>query len=74
MASDYQEWQIPPANQPKQEDCAFDLSATLASVFALRTEIPEDAFTAQVLGTERAGNGVLIRADRLVLPIGYLVD
>jgi len=73
MASDYQEWQIPPANQPKQEDCAFDLSATLASVFALRTEIPEDAFTAQVLGTERAGNGVLIRADGLVLTIGYLV-
>ena len=73
MAGDYQEWQIPPANQPKQEDCAFDLSATLASVFALRTEIPEDAFTAQVLGTERAGNGVLIRADGLVLTIGYLV-
>ena len=73
MDSDYQEWQIPPANQPKQEDCAFDLSATLASVFALRTEIPEDAFTAQVLGTERAGNGVLIRADGLVLTIGYLV-
>ena len=73
MTGDYQEWQIPPANQPKQEDCAFDLSATLASVFALRTEIPEDAFTAQVLGTERAGNGVLIRADGLVLTIGYLV-
>ncbi len=73
MDSNYQEWQIPPANQPKQEDCAFDLSVALASVFALRSEIPEDAFTAQALGTERVGNGVLIRADGLVLTIGYLV-
>ena len=73
MTGEYQEWEIPPANQPKQADCAFDLSAALASVFALRSEIPEDAFTAAVLGTERAGNGVLIRADGLVLTIGYLV-
>ena len=73
MAGGYQEWEIPPANQPKPEDCAFDLGAALSSVFALRSEIPEDAFTAQVLGTERAGNGVLIRADGLVLTIGYLV-
>ena len=35
--------------------------------------IPADAFTAETLGTERAGNGVLIRADGLVLTIGYLV-
>ena len=35
--------------------------------------IPGDAFTAETLGTERAGNGVLIRADGLVLTIGYLV-
>src|SRR5437764_14760229 len=34
--------------------------------------IPQDAFTAGTLGTERAGNGVLI--DRgLVLTIGYLI-
>jgi S1-C subfamily serine protease len=73
MTSEYQEWEIPPANQPKPEDCAFNLTATLSSIFALRSEIPEDGFTAQVLGTERAGNGVLIRADGLVLTIGYLI-
>ncbi len=73
MSDGYQEWEIPPANQPKPEDCAFDLKAALSSVFALRSEVPEDAFTAQVLGTERAGNGVLIRADGLVLTIGYLI-
>jgi S1-C subfamily serine protease len=35
--------------------------------------IPNDAFTADTLGTERGGNGVLIRADGLVLTVGYLV-
>ena len=39
----------------------------------LRAEIPEDAFTAPLLGTERAGNGVVIREDGLVLTIGYLI-
>ncbi len=39
----------------------------------VRSNIPADAFTAEVLGTERAGYGVLIRRDGLVLTIGYLV-
>ena len=39
----------------------------------LRTEIPEDAFTASILGTERAGNGVVIGDDGLILTIGYLI-
>ena len=38
----------------------------------LRASIPDDAFTAETLGTERAGNGVVIR-DGLVLTIGYLI-
>jgi S1-C subfamily serine protease len=67
------EWKIPPANQPKPGDLPFDLNAALSAIFALRTEIPEDAFTAAALGTERAGNGVLIRADGLILTIGYLI-
>jgi S1-C subfamily serine protease len=40
---------------------------------SLRAEIPEDAFSAQVLGTERIGHGVVIREDGLVLTIGYLI-
>ncbi len=32
-----------------------------------------DAFTAETLGTERAGNGVIIRGNGLVLTIGYLI-
>ena len=39
----------------------------------VRAIIPPDAFTADTLGTDRAGNGVLIRSDGLVLTIGYLV-
>jgi S1-C subfamily serine protease len=38
----------------------------------LRSGIPEDAFTAPLLGTERGGNGVVIR-EGLVLTIGYLI-
>jgi S1-C subfamily serine protease len=38
----------------------------------LRAIIPADAFTAETLGTERSGNGVLIR-DGVVLTIGYLI-
>ena len=58
---------------PKPEDYAFDLERTLSSVVALQTRIPEDAMTAAVLGTERAGHGVLIDDNGLILTIGYLI-
>ncbi len=45
----------------------------LRSVVLLRAEVPEDAFTADVLGTDRVGSGVVIRPDGLVLTIGYLI-
>ncbi|KAB2881744.1 MAG: serine protease [Pseudorhodoplanes sp.] len=38
----------------------------------IRSVVPEDAFTAATLGTERAGHGVLI-GKGLVLTIGYLI-
>jgi S1-C subfamily serine protease len=67
------EWEIPPNAQPKPADWPFDLDRTLAAVLSLRSAIPADAFTASTLGTERGGNGALIRADGLVLTIGYLI-
>ena len=66
-------WAFPPALQPTQGEVGFDLKSALDSVVALRAEIPDDAFTAQILGTDRVGNGVVIRDDGLVLTIGYLI-
>ncbi|HEX6979899.1 MAG TPA: S1C family serine protease [Alphaproteobacteria bacterium] len=67
------EWQIPLAARPRPEDCAYDLESALAAVVGLTATVPDDAFTAETLGTERAGNGVLIRSDGVVLTIGYLI-
>src|SRR5271156_793090 len=66
------EWKVPPANQPRPGDYGYDLDRTLASIVGVHSIIPPDAFTADTLGTERAGNGVIID-DGLVLTIGYLI-
>jgi S1-C subfamily serine protease len=73
LVSDETEWAIPAAAQPRPEEWAFQLERALASVVAVRTEIPADAFTASILGTERAGNGVVIDDNGLILTIGYLI-
>src|SRR6202166_3216067 len=66
------EWKSPPANQPRPGDYSFDLDRALSSVVGLHSIIPADAFSAETLGTGRAGNGVVID-DGLVLTIGYLI-
>jgi S1-C subfamily serine protease len=66
------DWEMPPAAQPKPEDYSYDLDETLGALVGLRALVPADAFTAETLGTERTGNGVLIR-DGVVLTIGYLI-
>ncbi|MCX7303939.1 MAG: S1C family serine protease [Hyphomicrobiales bacterium] len=45
----------------------------LRSVVALRSSVPEDAYTAGALGTLREGSGVVIGDDGLVLTVGYLI-
>jgi S1-C subfamily serine protease len=67
------DWKIPSAAQPRVADYPFDLDRALGSVVSLSAHIPPDAFTAETLGTERAGHGVLIRDDGVVLTIGYLI-
>jgi S1-C subfamily serine protease len=67
------DWKVPPEFQPRPADYEYDLEAAASAVVGLRAVIPDDAFTAQTLGTERAGNGVLIRDSGLVLTIGYLI-
>jgi S1-C subfamily serine protease len=66
------EWKVPPAVQPRASDYSYDLARALSAVVGLHSIVPPDAFTADTLGVERAGNGVLID-DGLVLTIGYLV-
>jgi S1-C subfamily serine protease len=51
----------------------LDLDQALRSIVAIHSSIPEDGFTAGILGTERAGSGVVIRESGLVLTIGYLI-
>jgi S1-C subfamily serine protease len=51
----------------------MDPKPYLNSVVALSATIPEKAFTAGTLGTEREGSATVIRDDGLVLTVGYLV-
>jgi S1-C subfamily serine protease len=67
------DWEIPNELQPKGEEFAYDLDEKLNGILGLQATVPDDAFTAPTLGTERAGSGVLIRKDGLVLTIGYLI-
>jgi S1-C subfamily serine protease len=50
-----------------------DLEKALSSIVSLQVLVPDDSFTAGILGTERAGSGVVIGDDGLVLTIGYLI-
>lgn len=71
--ADQTHWAFPSELQPKAGEVPFDLGLALNAVVALRVEVPDDAFTASILGTERTGNGVVINDDGVVLTIGYLI-
>lgn len=73
MSPDEDEDDIPPVARPDPAELDFDLERALAGVVTVRTEVPEDAYTASILGTERQGNGVVIGPKGLVVTIGYLV-
>lgn len=66
-------WAFPASLQPQSDEIAFDTDRVSASIVRLHAQIPDDAFTAPMLGTERQGNGIVIRDDGLVLTIGYLI-
>jgi S1-C subfamily serine protease len=51
----------------------LDFNSISRSVTKLRAVIPEDAFTASILGSERIGNGIVIDSTGLILTIGYLM-
>ena len=62
-----------PDLHPSQQDVGFDLQAALAAIVSIQTQIADDALTASILGTERAGHGIQIRDNGLILTIGYLI-
>ena len=68
------DWEIPAEARPRPQDYSFDLDNALASVLRLEATVPQDAFSAGTLGTERAGNAVLIRESGLAITIGYLMS
>ena len=71
--SDTTHWSFPSRLRPNPEDLDFDLEEALRSVVLVHSEVPEEAFTASILGTERIGHGSVITPDGLVLTIGYLI-
>jgi S1-C subfamily serine protease len=73
MTSPFDGYEVEARMRPSARAYGFDLDRTLSAVVALEAEVPEDAFTAATLGTERVGNGTVIGPNGLVLTMGYLV-
>jgi S1-C subfamily serine protease len=53
---------------------ATRLSPAFDAIVSVKARIPDDAMSAGLLGTERAGHGVRIRDDGLIATIGYIVN
>ena len=62
-----------PQTGPSNGRSNADLDRALKSIVTVQSSIPEDAFTAQTLGEQRSGSGVVIGEKGLVLTIGYLI-
>ena len=45
----------------------------LKAIVKIRSIVPENARTAEILGTEREGSGVVIDSNGHILTIGYLM-
>jgi S1-C subfamily serine protease len=73
VSSPFDGYEVDARLRPSAQAYGFDLDRALSAVVALEARVPEDAFTAQALGTERLGNGVVIGPNGLVLTAAYLV-
>ena len=51
----------------------FNVKENLQSIVAVNTYIPENSFSADLLGTERTGHGIVIGNDDLIVTIGYII-
>lgn len=66
------DWKVPVGLRPSPADYSYDLMQALDAMVGVRSLVPASATTAEVLGTERIGNGVIIKPG-VVLTIGYLI-
>ncbi|PTS90687.1 MULTISPECIES: S1C family serine protease [unclassified Caulobacter] len=73
MATPFQGYEVEARLRPSAEAYGFDLDRVLAAVVALEAQVPDDAYTAGILGTERLGNGVVVSPTGLVLTMAYLI-
>jgi S1-C subfamily serine protease len=73
LASPFDGYEVAAQLRPAARGYGFDLEQALSAVVALEARVPDDAFTAATLGTERLGNGTVIGPGGLVLTIGYLI-
>lgn len=73
MSLPFQGHEVEARLRPAVNAYPFDLDHALSSVVALEALVPADAFTAQILGTERLGNGTVISESGLVLTMAYLI-
>lgn len=73
--TDSNDWAFPADLQPNAAELRYELSTRLNGVVRVRSEVPESAFTATALGTDRVGNGVAIQAAgrTVVVTTGYLI-
>ena len=73
MTSPFAGLEVDKVLRPTAGAFSFDLNSHLTSVVALEATVSDDASTAEALGTNRIGNGIVIGAEGLVLTIGYLI-
>lgn len=73
MTSPFDGFEVERQLRPSGQGLGFELDRTLSSVVVLHARVPADAFTAETLGPERLGNGIVIGNNGLVLTIGYLI-
>ena len=73
MASLFAGYEVDEELRPVARQFDFNLAQRLASLVALESRIPEDAYSARTLNTERVGNAIVIGEEGLMLTIGYLL-
>ncbi len=61
------------ARRPGSSTLPPEVSDVLSAVVGVQTTIPKNRRSAQTLGAEREGHGILIDDEGLILTIGYLI-